>query len=735
MKKKHIIFALCTLTTGLFSSLGMGANDGIIESTEVNNKTLKSIDVKKLNSENNNNTFKTSKIYKQVDSTGTYLRFATAIKGNVNSIKYTRTIEGKEEEHTKDFEVSTLYKGIVSGEDIGYFNGRSLFDEKITGTDDYYWACYTIKFTNETYKNSNIDVTLNIDGEDVTSTSTSLFDTITYQEDTPSFGKILKDNMYSLSYDIASYGSVSGTCIQDAIVVGDYVYYTNSGANGLSGSLVKAKFGDNGLEKENAVSGITFATVSEWCASEVLGSIFYFDDLIYLMKIDRTTNPVSAVYTTYDLDLNKVSDNAKLPITLEDSNLTDLYYSSSRELYVTSSNSNIISGTNTTITLLDKNGNSKTQFSISSDNSCKYQSMFADDEFIYLVFGENNKQYAEVKMYNYDGESVKTYLIQGDGMVLNSNTGVQAVTYHNNNLYVFARDWNPANSYIFKANIKNIASSSMTLAENFDLTTKKGQEQSLTIGEPIFVNGTKGTNVQSVQANENYVYYGITSSNKNKTFTILRMNLNNGKVEKSTEIATTSGEGSYNYQNAGNICLVDDVVYLTTMDLGLKAVNANTLEEIECNLTFKDAPSGEITALAYNEEENLFAVTFANNNKISFYDVNGNFIKSTTNDINKGGLTFQNLSTSGAYLYAISGKDATLAASFDIFDWDGNYIGNKFIDTNATDYTGVKLGLSTQSNVQSILDISGRSFVLVLQWNKSASDKDDAGGYLYPVEL
>lgn len=732
MKKKHIIFALCTLTTGLLSSLVMGANEGIIESTEVNNKTLESIDVKKLNSENNNSTFKTSKIYKQVDSTGTYLRFATAIKGNVNSIKYTRTIDGKEEEHTKDFEVSTLYKGIASGENISYFNGRNLFDEKITGTDDYYWACYTIKFTNETYKNSNINVTLNINGNDVTSTSTSLFNTINYQEDTLPLSKILKDNMYGLSYNIASYSNLSGTCIQDAIVVGDNVYYTISGANGLSGSLVKAKFGENGLEIEKTINSVTFATGTAWCSSEVLGSIFFFNNYLYLMKIDATNK--NASYTTYDLELNEVSDNAVLPISLEGSNLTDLYYNSSNGMYVTSSNSDITIAISTTITLFDKDKISKSQFSVDSSNSCKYQSMFADDEFIYLVFGANETNYAEIKVYNYDGESVKTHLIKGENMVLNSNTGVQAVTYYNNNLYVFARDWNPANSYVFKANIQNIASS-MTLAENFDLTTKKGQEQTLTIDDPIFVDGTKGTNVQSVLTDEKHVYYGITT-NANNTFKLLRMNLENNKIESSNGIATTStNTDHYTYQNAGNICLVGGVIYVTTIDLGLKALSTNTLEEIECTLKFKDAPSGEITALTYNEEENLFAVTFANNNKIYFYDINGNFVKVTSNDINKNGLDLQSLSASGAYLYAISGKDKTFAVSFDIFDWNGNYIGNKYINTNSDDYSGTKLGLSSSSNVQSILDINGRSYILVLQWDSSVAGAGDTGGYLYPVEL
>lgn len=731
MKKKHIIFALCTLTTGLLSSLVMGANEGIIESTEVNNKTLESIDVKKLNSENNNSTFKTSKIYKQVDSTGTYLRFATAIKGNVNSIKYTRTIGGKEEEHTKDFEVSTLYKGIASGEDVSYFNGRSLFDEKITGTDDYYWACYTIKFINETYKNSNINVTLNINGNDVTSTSTSLFDTINYQEDLPSFINNLKGDMYGLDYNISSYGETISQCIQDAIVVGDYVYYTKTNDSGLWGSLVKAKFGNDGLVIEKTISDLEFAS-GGWCSSEVLGSIFYFDGLLYRMKIDDINK--NASYTTYDLELNEVNDNAVLPINLKGSSLTDLYYNSSNGMYVTSSNSDITVAIDTTITLFDKDKISKSQFSVSSSNSCKYQSMFADDEFIYLVFGANETNFAEIKVYNYDGKAVKNFLIKGEGMALNSTTAVQAVTYYNDNIYVFARDWSAVKSYVFKTNIKNITSST-TLAENFDLTSKKGQDQSLTIGNSIFVTGTSSTNTQSVQANENYVYYGLTSIDKNKTFTILKMNINNGKIEKSTGIPTTSNEGEYGYQNAGNICLVGDVIYVTTMDLGLKAVDANTLKEIECNLTFENAPSEVITALAYNEEENLFAVTFANNNKIYFYDINGNFVKVTSNDINKNGLDLQSLSASGAYLYAISGKDYTFATSIDIFDWKGNYIGNKFIDTNATDYTGVKLGLSDNSAVQSIVDVNGKSYILVMQWNKSTSDKDDIGGYLYPVEL
>lgn len=741
MKKKHIIFSVCTMALALLSSASIKSDAGIIESTEVNNKALKSIDVKELN--DSNTTFKTSKIYKQVDATGQYLRFATAIKGNVNSIKYTRTIDDKETNKRRDFEVSTLYKGIISGKNVAFYNGRDLFDEKITGTDDYYWACYTIKFTSETYKKSNIDVTLNIDGKDITSTSTSLYDAINYKEELPSFGEILSNNLFNLDYDVNTYDSVANACIQDAIMVGDYVYYTTTGGSGLEGSLVKAKLTDTGLVTDKTINNLKFATETGWCSSEILGNIFQLDNLIYVMVInvktiivDETTKieTATASYNTYDLDLNKVADNVSLPITIDGKSISSMYYNSTRKMYVTSATDNILHATTTTFSLVDINNKVAIQYDVKSSNNCKYQSMFADEDLIYLVFGANETTIAEIKVYNWNGEFVKTILLSGENMVLNPNTAVQSVSYYNDSLYIFARDWNPANSYVFKANLNN---SKITFGESIDLANKKGQEQTITINKPNYIDQTSDANIQSVQVNDSYIYYGLTDGSGNKTFTVMKVSLNSNKIEKSNAISTASDDKKtyYTYQTAGNICLVNDIIYVTTIDLGLKAVDANTLEEVPCNLVFEDAPSAVINSLAFNEETNLFAVVFANSNNIYYYDMDGNFIKTTEMAINTNGLDFQTLSTSGAYLYAISGKDRTFATSIDVFDWNGNHIANKYINTNAEDYTGIKLGISTSSNVQSLIDINGKSYILVLQWNDSVANANDKGGYLYPVEL
>jgi len=49
-------------------------------------------------------------------------------------------------------------------------NGTNLTTEE-SYAGSYYWACYTIKFVNDTYKNSDINVNINVDN--ITKTTTA----------------------------------------------------------------------------------------------------------------------------------------------------------------------------------------------------------------------------------------------------------------------------------------------------------------------------------------------------------------------------------------------------------------------------------------------------------------------------------------------------------------------------------------------------------------------------------
>ena len=103
-----------------------------------------------------------SKIYVQHGVIDGYdsLRFVTAIKGDISSVRYVRTaLDGSSE---KIKEVTTLYKAVVANGNNTYYDGKNLTtDESYAG--NYYWACYTIKFVNDIYKSSDINITIKVD--------------------------------------------------------------------------------------------------------------------------------------------------------------------------------------------------------------------------------------------------------------------------------------------------------------------------------------------------------------------------------------------------------------------------------------------------------------------------------------------------------------------------------------------------------------------------------------------
>lgn len=728
MKKALFILAISAFSLGMLSNNTLLPKNDLIESTELEDTKLQKVNIRKAYSATE---FQTSKIYTQVDTSGTYLRFATAIKGEVNSIKYNRTIEGYTS--SKDgFEVTTLYKGISNGEEVSFYNGRSLFDEKITGTNDYYWACYTIKFNTDTYKNANIDVKLMVNGKEVASTNTSLNNQINYSKPELSLGEQYKNNFGRLNYDINSYAEIASNCVQDSIVIGDYVYYSLSNAGGTTGSLVKASF-NNQLKVEKTKEIKQFSKNIDWCSYETLGNLSYYDNTLYLMipNSNKETKEISATFNSYDLDLNLIKEDCTIPVSIENEIVTSFAYNDENKTWAVASTSDL-SATKTKITILDKNKETITSYTSTTSNNCKYQSMFMDNKYVYTVFGANETTIAEIKMFDYINNVTRTLLLKSDNMALNDKTGVQSVSYYKDNLYIFARDWSANKSFIYKASIKD-NNSNITFAEKLDLSAKKGQEFNYEINNPMKIEGA-GLNTQSAISDGKYIYYGITFT-ANKNVKILRYDLEKCENKTSASIPTTNGDaGLDTYQTAGNICLAKDIIYVTTADLGLKTFNKNTLEEVECNLSFDSTKV--ITSLTYNEELDLFAVTYSGDNGIYFYNNNQELQYSVDGSlINANGLSFQTLNSDNNYIYASFSTDRTFAISINVIDWKGNVIGNKYINTNANDYTGVKLGLGEQSVAQTIVDINGKSYILVLQWGVSVEGANDTGAYLYPVKL
>ena len=154
MKKINLL-----LIAGALFTLGL-ANQNIIEETndyEANNplKICRNMQIGK------DDKFHSSKMFVQhgkIDGVDC-LRFATALKGNIDKISYIR--KSSDETADKEKEVVSIYESILANGEATYFDGTDTTTDS-TFAKDYYWACYTIKFVTDTYKNKDITMSLKV---------------------------------------------------------------------------------------------------------------------------------------------------------------------------------------------------------------------------------------------------------------------------------------------------------------------------------------------------------------------------------------------------------------------------------------------------------------------------------------------------------------------------------------------------------------------------------------------
>lgn len=99
-----------------------------------------------------------------------YIRYVTAVKGDIKSLQYVRNCYDLEEsQQTATKNVTTIYKGVMANGEVQYYNGTDFDTNPNT---DYYLACYQIKIrpeSYETYKHHRWEVSLQVDTDGDTS--------------------------------------------------------------------------------------------------------------------------------------------------------------------------------------------------------------------------------------------------------------------------------------------------------------------------------------------------------------------------------------------------------------------------------------------------------------------------------------------------------------------------------------------------------------------------------------
>ena len=170
------ILCVATLGVALLTSMLMGGNvfnqkgDNQIKEVAVDRFNLENgIDFKEAANEEELAFSKTFVQYGTNELEQYCIRFATAVRGDFSTLTYTRKgIDGVGNGADVVQNVQTLYYNIQSGGDRLYYTGDTSENDglstEVVYRDDYYWACYTITFTDYTqYLDCEIEVNLTID--------------------------------------------------------------------------------------------------------------------------------------------------------------------------------------------------------------------------------------------------------------------------------------------------------------------------------------------------------------------------------------------------------------------------------------------------------------------------------------------------------------------------------------------------------------------------------------------
>lgn len=175
--KKLLNVLLCLSSLLMINSFVINKKTDFNETPTLIN--AKGIDIKKVQF-GDNEEVKTSKIYTQWATLGdksTSLRFAIAVKGNIETITFTRSevigLETTKEANVVN--VDTVYKSITANNQNYYYTSKGLSEED---NDSYYWACYTINYSeNSSLKQNNIELSVQINDLDPITTKASLVGT------------------------------------------------------------------------------------------------------------------------------------------------------------------------------------------------------------------------------------------------------------------------------------------------------------------------------------------------------------------------------------------------------------------------------------------------------------------------------------------------------------------------------------------------------------------------------
>ena len=670
------------------------------------------------NARRTNQSVENSTIYAQVATKDgiDYLRFATAIRGDINSVSYNRTIVATGA--SKDKTITTVYKSISAKNSesadalsVFYTENGSLTDLALSSTKDFYWACFTIAFETETYKESDLNISVSVNGNVVASRTTSLYRVKNYYEDpNVKLGTFLsKSNSNSVDTKLVSPSSGikdgSYKIPRGAVSDGEYAYYPLNVMGSRTSKIVKCNFLTNSIVKESEVINLTSIDKGEW--SQTAGNLFIYKDYIYQIMRDGS-------FEVFNKDLEKVINlENKLSLSIPSGTIYDVEYNAKLNKFV-------IATKGKKVYFATENGGKiivdNTQHSISLADGFTFNDITSDDKYIYVIGGKDNVTQACIYVYDWNGNYVTKVITNAANEKFTSNVNIQGMLIHNNHYYISLSRYGNEGLLIYELLFKQTSSieSKYTFDEAVEyMNLANKSEEDIVVANYKQINEeVKETDYYSLRGSamdDNYIYLPLTN-NGALSMKVAKYDLATNKVVKysdSFEINKTQ-----EWDNAsGNLFIANDIIYIVKKD-GLLALDKE-LNQVEnkLNIDFGEA-SGKLLSMQYNEELNKFAILDTSRN-LYLAESGKSATKVTQLNISSNYRSIESISSTNKYIYSVAKKDGLAGAEINVLDWNGNVIRSNVKFNGSVESKWVS---DTSYNVQNIIVNGSKTYILGLNF-------------------
>ena len=671
------------------------------------------------NARRTNQSVENSTIYAQVATKDgvDYLRFATAIRGDINSVSYNRTIVATGA--SKDKTITTVYKSISAKNSessealsVFYTENGSLTDLALSSTKDFYWACFTIAFETETYKESDLNISVSVNGNVVASRTTSLYrvkNSIADSDVTDLVTFLGNENCDGVDAKLVSPSSGikdgSYKIPRGAVSDGEYAYYPLNVMGSRTSKIVKCNFLTNSIVKESEVINLTTPEGNgEW--SQTAGNLFIYKDYIYQIMRDGS-------FEVFNKDLEKVINlENKLSLSIPSGTIYDVEYNAKLNKFVIATKGKKVyfANENAGEIIVDS-----TSYSVKLDTNYAFNDITSDDEYIYVIGGQDNVTQACIYVYDWNGNYVTKVITNAANEKFTSNVNIQGMLIHNNHYYISLSRYGNEGLLIYELIFKtNSAKSKYTFDEVVEYMNlaNKSEEDIVVANYKQITEEVKETDYYSLRGSamdDNYIYLPLTN-NGALSMKVAKYDLATNKVVKysdSFEINKTQ-----EWDNAsGNLFIANDIIYIVKKD-GLLALDKE-LNQVEnkLNIDFGEA-SGKLLSMQYNEELNKFAILDTSRN-LYLAESGKSATKVTQLNISSNYRSIESISSTNKYIYSVAKKDGLAGAEINVLDWNGNVIRNKVKFSGSVES---KWFANNAYNVQNIIVNGSKTYVLGLNF-------------------